>query len=98
MNPSDPMPSPPADLHAALRTRLAQQEHELQTLRSGVDYLKAALEITGVSLWDWDIRSGAVSRPFQLVPRDELGPYSFGSSYPEFLQAIHADDRPAVEK
>jgi two-component system cell cycle sensor histidine kinase/response regulator CckA len=98
MNQSDPtMRPPPADLQA-LQTRLEQQDYDLQTLRTNVEYLRSALEISDVSLWEWDIRSGAVSRPFRLAPRDDLGSYSFGATYTEFMQAIHADDRPRVQQ
>jgi len=91
------MRPPPADLHA-LQTRLAQQDYDLQALRSGVAYLKSALEISGVSLWEWEIRSGVVTRSPQPLPRGEFASSTFGVTYQDFLQAIYVDDRPAVER
>jgi PAS domain S-box-containing protein len=96
MNPSNPTLAPPPELNA-LQARLVQLEQELRTLRAGEEHLKIALEIAGISLWDWDFRTGAVTRPYELAPGD-LIPDKLGSTDQEFLQAIHPDDRPAVEK
>jgi PAS domain S-box-containing protein len=96
MDDVQPSQDPPHPDVAALRARVAQQEQELQGLRGALERARSALEVAGASMWDHDLRTGQITRPFNLTFGANLPAGSLGSSFTAFLNAVHPDDRPAL--
>ena len=85
----------PVRLIGAMLDISARKETE-QALKDSEERLRMALDGGQIGTWDWDLRTnrvrwgGHASRVFDLTPP------AFGSTYEEFLQLVHADDRPGV--
>lgn len=59
--------------------------------------LQEALEGTGMGVWAWDVASDAVSWSRATGPLFGRHPQFQPSSYREYLDLVHPDDRPSVQ-
>ena len=69
-------------------------ELELARIRCG---LSEAQRIAHVGSWDWNIETGELSWSDEVYRIFGLTPQSSEATYTGFLQAVHPDDRAAVE-
>ena len=59
--------------------------------------LAKAEEIAHVGSWDLDVRTGDIHWSDEVYRMFGFEPQSFGATYEAFLEAVHPDDREAVE-
>ncbi len=57
------------------------------------EQLRLALDAAGITLWDWDIRTGKIRWFGSLEIQLDLSPGSFGGSCKDFLELVHSEDR-----
>lgn len=80
-------------------TRDITEEHRReQRIRDSEERLRLALEASGLGTWEWDIGKGAMT--WAGAVEGLLGLPAGGSpgTLQAFLDTVHADDRPRVEK
>lgn len=66
-------------------------------LRDAVRQLKEAQRIAKLGSWELDLVSGPLSWSAEIFGIFEIDPDRFGATYEAFLDAIHPDDRDAVD-
>ena len=81
---------------AALKTALEALHLNKEELRQKEERLRLALDAGQMGIWDWDVKSGALSWTEHLEPIHGFAPGTFDGRYETFLAAIHPEDRPAV--
>jgi diguanylate cyclase (GGDEF)-like protein/PAS domain S-box-containing protein len=67
-------------------------------LRESYESLSEAQRISHVGNWELDLASGALHWSDEIYRIFEIDPELFGASYEAFLDAIHPDDREAVNR
>jgi PAS domain S-box-containing protein len=67
-----------------------------QVLRENYDALNEAQRISHVGNWELDLASGALVWSDEIYRIFEIDQTQFGASYEAFIDAIHPDDREAV--
>ena len=76
-----------------------QVERDRQAeLRTSEARLRLALEAAGMGAWDWNVETGTVRWSGRVEPLFGLPPGGFGGTYEAYLELIHPDDRPRMEK
>jgi diguanylate cyclase (GGDEF)-like protein/PAS domain S-box-containing protein len=76
--------------------RLAEDYQE--TLRASTDHLNEAQRIAQVGNWTLDLLSGELFWSDEVFRLFEIDKTQFGATYEAFLNAIHPDDRDAVNR
>lgn len=73
--------------------RLIQQELERSRER-----LERSTTYTNIGIWEWDIPSGDLWWSDRIAPLFGLGDGAMTTSYEAFMEAIHPEDRAAVQE
>ena len=79
-----------------ISTDISEHKRIEARLRKSEQDLKAAQRIARVGSWDLDVPSGVLHWSDEIYRIFEIDPVRFGASYAAFLDAIHPDDREAV--
>jgi PAS domain S-box-containing protein len=74
---------------------ITEQKRAQKELREGEERLSLVLQASGIGFWDWNIRTGKLTWSPQCMGIFGIAPET-KMSYEVFLQAVHADDRDAV--
>jgi PAS domain S-box-containing protein len=88
-----------AELYEAneqLRLEIAERIHTEDALRRSDARFNEAQRVGRVGSWELDLVSSALSWSDEIYRIFEIDPTRFGASYAAFLEAIHPDDRDAV--
>jgi PAS domain S-box-containing protein len=85
-------------LTEAFNTMLAEIAKRDQALRESTERLQLSLEASQTGTWDWDIPSGRLTWDAHLLALFGIDPGNFKETYDDFLQRIHPQDRPGVER
>jgi diguanylate cyclase (GGDEF)-like protein/PAS domain S-box-containing protein len=87
---------------AAMQFKLLQNEEERRQaeaeLRASAERLNEAQRIARVGSWTLDIVSGKLIWSDEIFRLFEIDPQQFGATYQAFLDAVHPDDREAVNR
>jgi diguanylate cyclase (GGDEF)-like protein/PAS domain S-box-containing protein len=81
-----------------LRSNEAQRKQAEAELRASADGLREAQHIAHVGSWTLDVISGELIWSDEVFRLFEIDPQQFGATYQAFLDAIHPDDRDAVNQ
>ena len=87
---------------SAMQIKLQSNETERKQaeaeLRASADSLNEAQRIAHVGSWTLDIVSGELTWSDEIFRLFEIDPKLFGATYDAFLDAVHPDDRDAVDQ
>ncbi|NMB77103.1 MAG: PAS domain-containing protein [Myxococcales bacterium] len=83
--------------YATFGIDVTEQRRTEEALRENERLLKKAQEIGQLGSWELDLVSGRLSWSEQTHRIFGLPPAEFGASYQAFMEAVHPDDRAAVD-
>ncbi|HXE74771.1 MAG TPA: PAS domain S-box protein [Candidatus Xenobia bacterium] len=72
---------------------ITERKQMEETLAESQRQLRLALEASGVGLWDWDVRTGALRVSPELKKQIGLGPNDPWDDYLTWERHLHPDDR-----
>ena len=76
---------------------VTERKAAVEALRTTADRLKEAQRIAHIGSWDLDLRSNQLHWSDEVFRIFETAPGPFRASYEAFLDAVHPDDRAAVD-
>ncbi len=91
------LPSSSRKLIRASYIDITERKQIEDALRDSTDRLNEAQRISHVGSWSLDLLSGKLIWSDEVFRLIEIDPQQFGASYEAFLNAIHPDDRDAVD-
>jgi PAS domain-containing protein len=77
---------------------VSQAVRSESALRTSEEERLVALQTWGVGTWSWDLATGALNWSSTMEPLLGLKAGDFGGSLRAFLAAVHAEDRPLVQR
>ena len=81
-----------------LQSNEVQRQQAEAELRASADGLNEAQRIAHVGSWTLDMVSGRLTWSDEVFRLFEIDPGKFGATYEAFLDAVHPDDRDAVNR
>lgn len=82
---------------AVLWQDISERKRSLDQIQRSEEWLRSAIEVGRIGLWDWEVPSGAVSwsdEHFRMLGH-EVG--AIVPSYAAWLESVHPQDRPREE-
>ncbi len=81
--------------YVSIRTEITELKHLANSLKTSDERFRRSQEYANIGTWDWDINTGEVYWSEQIAP---LFGYEgiVETTYQNFLNAVHPDDRAAV--
>ncbi len=86
-----------AATHTQLQAELQDRQQTEAQLRQSAERLQEAQRIAQIGDWEMDLQHNTLQWSAQIYRIFEIDPQRFGASYEAFLQAVHPDDRAAVD-
>jgi len=77
---------------------ITERKQAEEQIRASEEHLKRAQEIAHLGSWELDLVNNSLSWSDEVYRIFGLEPQEFGASYEAFLEAIHPDDRAAVDE
>lgn len=77
---------------------ITDKQNIIEKLDRSRDVLGTAQSIARIGTWDWDIVDNRLDWSEEIYRIFGVEPDGFGATYEHFLQFVHAEDRPAVER
>lgn len=87
-----------AERTAKLELEVAERRRTEAALRASEERLKEAERLAQMGGWELDLVTNRLTWSDEIFRIFELNPQRFGASYQAFLDLVHPDDRPAVNK
>ncbi len=84
--------------NAQLQQELAERKQAEQALRKSETMLREAQRVAHIGCWELDLCSNRLTWSDEVFRIFELDPQQFSASYEAFLNAIHPEDREAVDR
>jgi two-component system, cell cycle sensor histidine kinase and response regulator CckA len=75
---------------------ITERERAVETLRASEERTRFALQNANVGIWDMDYTTAVLRWSDVLEHQYGLQPGTFGGTFQEFIERIHADDRASV--
>jgi len=85
------------ELHTTIEVALYKHEMEVQ-LKELQDHLAKAQRIAHLGHWNWDIQTHELAWSDEIYRIFGLPPQEFETTYENFLQCVHPEDRVFVER
>jgi PAS domain S-box-containing protein len=85
------------ELEAKVERRTAQLAASTAALQESLDRLNRAEAIAHLGSWELDLRTSRLSWSDEVYRIFGCQPQDFGATYEAFLEAVHPDDRAAVD-
>jgi PAS domain S-box-containing protein len=82
----------------ALQIEISERKQTEEALRESEERLKRAQEIAHLGSWELDIVNNVLTWSDEVYRICGLQPQEFGATYQAFLDAVHPDDRSAVDE
>jgi len=79
-------------------TDITERKRGEEALRRSEGYLAEAQKLTRSGSWAWDVRTRAVFWSREIFRIYEFDPEKIQATWPNFLERVHPEDRPAVEQ
>ena len=83
--------------YISIRTDITSIMEADQRLRESETRLSEAQRIAHVGSWEWDIEHDRLAWSDEIYRIFGLAPQQFGANYEAFMDAVHPDDRAAVQ-
>jgi len=77
---------------------ISERKEAEESLRATADRLNEAQRLVHLGSWTLDLTSGKLEWSDEIYRLFEIDPTQFGATYEAFLNAIHPDDRDAVNR
>jgi PAS domain S-box-containing protein len=77
---------------------ITERKKAERELRRSEGYLAEAQKLTHTGSWAWNLRSGVLFWSRELFSIYDYEYQEIGSTWPQFLERVHPEDRPVVEE
>jgi diguanylate cyclase (GGDEF)-like protein/PAS domain S-box-containing protein len=77
---------------------ITERKHAERMLQDTTERLNEAQQISKIGSWELDFATGKLVWSDEIFHLFEIDPYRFDATYEAFLDAVHPDDREAVNK
>ncbi|MBI5922967.1 MAG: EAL domain-containing protein [Betaproteobacteria bacterium] len=87
-----------ADMQARLKVIRRESQQAETALRTGAERLNEAQRLARIGSWELNLVSGQLIWSDEIFRLFEIDPDRFGATYEAFLNAVHPEDRDAVNQ
>jgi PAS domain S-box-containing protein len=77
---------------------ITERKEAEEALRRSEGYLAEAQKLTHTGSWAWNVRTGALFWSQEIFRIYNYDPQEIGPTWPQFLERVHPEDRPQIEK
>jgi PAS domain S-box-containing protein len=77
---------------------ITERKEAEEALRRSERYLAEAQKLTHTGSWAWNVRTSALFWSQEIFRIYNYDPQEIGPTWPQFLERVHPEDRPQIEK